>query len=96
MKVSPRFPLWCLFRYLVSNRYHWLKKWYLNGIYVIIRYLFLIRYDEDVQLVRALVLCPVDPSVVALAVLQAGEDHVLGQVDGGHGRWRQEGPMVGT
>jgi hypothetical protein len=41
-------------------------------------------FDEDVQLVRALVLGPVDPPVAPLAVLQAGQDHLLGLVDGGH------------
>ena len=41
---NARFPLWYLFRYLVSNRYLLLKKWYLNGIYLINRYLFLPKW----------------------------------------------------
>ena len=46
--------------------------------------------DEDVQLVGALVLGPVDPPVVPLAVLQAGQDRLLGLVYGGHVWWRLE------
>jgi hypothetical protein len=46
--------------------------------------------DEDVQLVGALVLGPDDPPVVPLAVLQAGEDHLIGLGDGGHCWWRLE------
>ena len=34
-RKQARFPLWYLFRYLVSNRYQLLKKWYLNGIYLV-------------------------------------------------------------
>jgi uncharacterized membrane protein YphA (DoxX/SURF4 family) len=45
---------------------------------------------ENVQLVGVLVLCPVDPPVVSLAVLQAGQDSLLGLVDGGHCWWRLE------
>ena len=40
IKPVARFPLWYLFKYFLSNRYHFLVKWYLYRIYVIIRYLF--------------------------------------------------------
>jgi hypothetical protein len=46
--------------------------------------------DEAVQLVGALVLGPVDPPVIPLAVLQAGQDHLLELVDDGHCWWRLE------
>jgi hypothetical protein len=46
--------------------------------------------DENVQLVGALVLDPVDPPVVPLAVLQAGEDHLLWLVNVGYCRSRFE------
>ena len=45
-------------------------------------------FDEDMQLVGALVLGLVDPPVVPLAALQACQDHLLGLVNGGHSWWR--------
>ena len=42
--------------------------------------------DEDVELVGIAVLGPVDPLVVAVAVHQAGEEHLLRLVDGRQAR----------
>jgi hypothetical protein len=48
------------------------------------------------QLVEALVLGPDEPPVVHIAVLQAGQDYLLGLVDGGHCWWRLERAGAGV